>query len=938
MPDPDLPLDARLLERLQRALGDRYELQHLLGAGGMGVVYLARDLTLDRPIAVKVVPPHLATAVAVERFLREAQILADLNHPNIVKVYDFGQREGLLYYLMEYLQGETLAARIQRARLPSADAVAMAPELLAALETAHERGIVHRDVKPSNVMLVGTRPVLTDFGIAKRATRRDETVTEPDAVPGTPAYMAPEAIGGEVTELADQYSAAMVIYEALTARQWEGVGAPERADWSGVPRHLYGPLARALASAPADRWPDVASLRHALLRARPPRPLWVRAAAAVAAVVALAAVVWVNSRAQPEFADGPSQLRLHVPRLGYDGPPAGAWIADSITAHVRRSLAGPDVTVLPREGRRAGASTIAGTLTMSGDSVAVTLIADALSLPRISPRPEPEWRALADSAALQTWIWIWRSRAERGPLPVRALPATPDAFPPFVHGELLFAQARWREAARAYAQAEALDSTCLLCSWRLFDVGRWLSLTPDEARYRRLLANESAFPPHYRAVIRAAVAPTATRVDSLAAAVELARDFRTAWFHWAEELFHRGPLVRHSRRGAEAAYVQVTQLEPAFVPAWHHLAWLRTAEGDRSGAESALFHIQSAGDPADAYSLAFNGYVGVGFAWRFLPPDSARAFTESVLADPRIAEFEDLGAGARFLTAFDAPRGAIAVARLLRERDLTPLALRSTLLAEVFGNVALGRPDSARVAVARLQEQFDNPQVALFGAQLDAAWALFGSGTDVGSTIARLEEHVAPYPGAEERIRRAAYLLVLLERSTNRGDAAARHLALLASEPAPHPFTTLLDADSIARRGALARAIEISLNLVGSLDSSQTVDDPFFRTMHHVHRAAWYTELGNVEEAFRELGWFENADIAGGYPTDDPKNAEVDWAFGTEAQWRRAQLLDRAGRRTADACASYEAVSRHWIDGASLFAARADTARRRFRALGCGDA
>jgi len=937
MPRNEWPDDDPLPERLSRALGARYRVEGTLGAGGMGKVYLARDLTLDRRVAVKVIPPELATARAVERFRREARTLADLTHPNVVPVYDFGESEGLLYYTMQYIEGETVKARIERGPMATAETLGVATQLLEALEAVHRRGIVHRDVKPSNMMLVDARLVLVDFGISKRMTSSDETLTEPDGFIGTHGYTAPEAMSGEATAQSDLYSAGIVIYECLTGREWLGTGEPDAADWSDVPADLRGPLVRALALDSANRWPNAARFKKALLRRGPRWPTWTRVGGAAAlAAVAVSSLLWI---AWPRGTS--SQLLIVVPRFAYTGPPATRWVADSITEQVRRSLAGADVRVAssPRPWR--SGLHVAGEVTVSGDSARVALSTQSIRLPAGVHRQWSQWSALADDAAAQVWGEVWKSSAELGPIPFKVIPHDPLVFERFVHGERAFALARWPVAAEAYARAEDLDSTCLLCSWRLHDVGRWLSTAPDDDRYRRLLLYADSFPPHYRAVIRAAVVPTVSRVDSLRVAVKRWPDFWTAWFHLAEELFHRGPLTGYARREAEAAYVQVTRLRPTFAPAWHHLVWLRTAEGDRAGAEEALAKLAQSGTPEDFFSLAVSGYVTVGFAWRFLPTDSARAVTEGILASPAIDAFPDLGAGARFLVGFDAAQGAIAVARLL-EHDRSPTAMRSALLAEVLANVALGRPAAVREAMARLRANFDSPEIGLFAAQLDAVLALFGPADQnaVGPVAPRLGEYLVPLPGAEMQRRRAAYLIALLAGTSSEAMTTSGHDSSLGNEPGVgplniEPFSTLLRADSQARRGEFEQAVTTSLALVGSLDSSESVADPFFRTVHHLKRAEWLARLNHVELAYRELGWFENSDIEGGYPTGDPKNVEVDWAFGTEARWRRARLYDGAGHLAPLACAGYRAVVRNWSDGETAYAARADTARERLLALGC---
>src|SRR6059036_2129402 len=197
------------LERVRAALAPPgYAVLRELASGGMGIVFLARQLALDRPVAVKVLRPELATAAGAERFLREARTLASLSHPNIVPVHDFGESQGIFYYVMDYLQGETVADRLAARRLPPREALKFGRDLLDALETAHRAGVVHRDVKPANVFLLPGRAVLTDFGVAKRvvapdvtapggATRSEGSLTVVGALVGTLDYMPPEQLAGK---------------------------------------------------------------------------------------------------------------------------------------------------------------------------------------------------------------------------------------------------------------------------------------------------------------------------------------------------------------------------------------------------------------------------------------------------------------------------------------------------------------------------------------------------------------------------------------------------------------------------------------------------------------------------------------------------------------------------------------------------------------------
>lgn len=158
--------DVLLLERLRKTLGPDYEVERELAGGGMGIVFVGRQRRLNRRVAIKVLRPELATAVALERFLAEGRALGALDHPNIVKVYHAGEEEGLLYFVMEFVEGETLAARLERGPLPPEEVFRLAGDLLAALGAAHARNIIHRDVKPANIFLKPGRAVLGDFGIA----------------------------------------------------------------------------------------------------------------------------------------------------------------------------------------------------------------------------------------------------------------------------------------------------------------------------------------------------------------------------------------------------------------------------------------------------------------------------------------------------------------------------------------------------------------------------------------------------------------------------------------------------------------------------------------------------------------------------------------------------------------------------------------------------
>ncbi|HEV8358032.1 MAG TPA: protein kinase [Gemmatimonadales bacterium] len=206
-----------LLERLIQHAGSRYRIERELGRGGMAIVYLALDLRHHRQVALKVMHPAIALALGADRFLREIQIAARLTHPRIVAVFDSGEADGVLYYIMPFIDALTLRQRLeQQAPLPVREAVGIARDVARALAHAHAHGVIHRDVKPENIMLPGGEAVVTDFGIARMLDPgAAPQLTEVGVIVGTPRYMSPEQAAGSFDDRADVYSLGCVLYEML---------------------------------------------------------------------------------------------------------------------------------------------------------------------------------------------------------------------------------------------------------------------------------------------------------------------------------------------------------------------------------------------------------------------------------------------------------------------------------------------------------------------------------------------------------------------------------------------------------------------------------------------------------------------------------------------------------------------------------------------------
>lgn len=931
-----------LLDRLREALAPDFEVDRELASGGMGMVFLGRDVALDRRVAIKIMRPELATAAAAERFVREARALARVSHPSIVPVYRAGQSGGFSYYVMDYIEAETLADRLDRGRLPLSEVLKAGLDLLDALEVVHRLGMVHRDIKPSNIFLVGSQATLVDFGVAKLTSQPPETmITTAGRLVGTLAYMPPEQLdGAEVSPQTDLYALAMVLFQALTGRGWPLVRNPDEADWSGVRSDVRRALSGALAWSAGERYADAGTFRRALEAARPgPRRFRVVPAAGVV-LGAVAAIVgyWRLTRQPP----GPAVVAIE--RFAQRGATDRPWLGDSLARAVAHAMgSNPDFLVRgpgDLDTRRARQTLVlAGDVVGRGESLTVVVHSkpgggSAAFLVRMSG-VQASWGDLADALARRIHAELWNR--EQSPiadeLPTRALPKSSAGMAAFLAAEQLYARARWAEAYQAYVRAAALDSTCLLCDWRIADVGRWLIKDTEAAGSRRYLAAIDSFPPRYRRLIEAGTAPRLERWKRLREATEQDHHFAPAWFALGDERFHRGPLAGYLRRDALEPLQRATVLRPDFAPAWEHRAWVSIAQGDSADARRAMLEFQRTSWSQDLLSLFIGALLRVGFGWRFTSETEAEALTRYVLGQPMIRAFPDLGVAPRYLLTFDAPRGVVWLGGTLAHWPERPELVPAGMLAQVYGLLALGKADSARRVARELGNATTDPEFLLFAAELDAAVELLDSG-DVARRWpvlrGELEARMAEGGGTEVQRQRAAWMLTLLARRAGPAPEAGRYRARLDHVQALARF---LDADAAALARDARRALTISDPLL-ALDSAGRGGDPFLRTMLHLFRAQWWVEAGNVEAAGRELRWHENSDFVG-HGGAAAQAGEIDWAFGTLGRWRRARLLDRGDRPTPEFCRCLEDVVRLWSGAEASYAARARWARERHAALHC---
>ncbi len=269
-------------EELRTALIDRYVIESELGEGGMATVYLAHDTKHNRKVALKVLKPELAAMIGAERFLKEIEVTANLQHPNILPLHDSGEASGFLYYVMPYVEGETLRAKLEREKqFAIEDAVELARAIAGALDYAHRQGVIHRDIKPENILLLEGQPEVADFGIALAVSQAGGTrLTETGLSIGTPQYMSPEQAMGdrELDARSDVYSLGAMLYEMLTgdppymgstaqaivAKVITEQAPPVTATRDTVPPNVAAAVHKALAKLPADRFHSAAQFAEAL--------------------------------------------------------------------------------------------------------------------------------------------------------------------------------------------------------------------------------------------------------------------------------------------------------------------------------------------------------------------------------------------------------------------------------------------------------------------------------------------------------------------------------------------------------------------------------------------------------------------------------------------------------------------------------------------------
>ena len=640
------------MAQFQAQLGDRYELESELGSGGQGAVFRARDLRLDRIVAVKFLRPDIAPLLGSDRFQREIAIAAALSHPNIVPLLDSGGEGSHLYYTMPLVEGQSLRERLRRdPQLPLEDALRIIRDVVAALDYAHERGFVHRDIKPENILLTGDRAIVLDFGIARAIeVAGDDAITSGNIVIGTPMYMSPEQGAGQkqLDGRTDIYGLACVLYEMLagvppfTGATPQAVIARHIVDQPpslSVVRKSVSPaleeaIGKALAKVPADRYATGAGFVRALESAQrhPGGRALLRRRLRRAAVVVIPAVVVLSAYLAWPTAVLDNNKVMGFPLIARGGvaPFAVEQVEEAIAAamqdtdplrwlRARLFLGSAPGAGLPadsatRVARRRGARYwLGGSLSAIGDSLVVRLeLFDAKGDSLIASR--------SVTAALSTPSYVPAFHAINTLLPHIVGRSThvaekylerhpPAAVAKWLEGEVAYRNARYPDALTFYRQALEADSTLAVAALKGAMTAGWLAeYDIADSLVGLALRRESELPTANRLLARGLVHQFAGNGDSamiwFRQAVKAGPEWSEGWYQVGEAAYHLWPAGDNLDSIAHDAFRRSLELDPDFAPVVFHLAELAVATGDLQQAAVLLKrHRQLSADRAQQLQL-----------------------------------------------------------------------------------------------------------------------------------------------------------------------------------------------------------------------------------------------------------------------------------------------------------------------------------------------
>ncbi|MBI1722413.1 MAG: protein kinase [Gemmatimonadetes bacterium] len=913
---------AELLDQVRAVLADRYAVERELGQGGMATVYLAADRKHHRSVAIKVLNPELGTILGPERFLREIEIAAGLTHPHILPLLDSGESGGLLYYVMPFVEGESLRDRLSREKqLPVAESVRIAREVAAALAYAHSRDVVHRDIKPENVLLSGGEAVVADFGIARAVTAAGgQRLTDTGVVIGTPAYMSPEQATAErqLDGRSDTYSLGCVLYEMLAGQppftgptvesvvhQHLAADAPAvTAIRSTVPAAVAAAIGRALAKAPADRFATAAQFAEALASAaegtvpplvvRPRRARWLKLGAGLGLAAAAAVAVLLGRNRSPVIAAAsvvavvpfaPTTPDTGLTRLGRDLVVTLSANLDgvgeirtvdalTILAHTgdpNQSFTRDDAAALAR--RLGASSVVQGSLLRAGAAVRLELglfqtDRDA-EVAHASVVASPgDFNALTDSVTWALLRQIWRAREPPTPSLSAVTTRSLTSLRAFLEGERASVDGRWPEAEAAFARAIEADSAFWLAYWRYAYARNWNLLEPDTAIVSAYRRHRDALPERERLLVEAELADSASaRLGLLEEVTRRFPDYWPGWMEYADWLVHFAPLLEPVSERARAALERTIALNPRLVPAWTHLAWMAVMEGDSVALSRAVTTLQRLGAPTTGHTLAQYESPRV---FRVLD----RLLRNGGAADPSLVD-----SAVAAMTANDAlwlwfgfPAAQIKVSRQVQRRGVPAPESAFQLWLIAMSWAARGAWDSAAVALDDYVRADPGGRAALRAYGLAVAGVWLGALNEAAavhfrSAAVRDTAHESPAAHSER-----AWLDGFM--AATRGDparvAAARAALRRSTDSAAALLegslstfeTTMSGAPAAAGRALAALERERAERTLALTDPDGLGDNhPFVRALDRLAASRWLLAAGDTATALALLAWHDEVRI-----------------------------------------------------------------------------
>jgi len=779
------------LDRLRTGLADRYQIEREIGRGGMARVFLAEERHPRRQVAIKVLDPAIASALGSDRFLREVDLASKLAHPNILPVFAAGEVDGILYYAMPFVEGESLRQRLAREKqLPVNDALQITREVADALEYAHGRGVIHRDIKPENLLLQSGHAVVADFGIARAVSvAGGNRITQTGFAVGTPAYMSPEQAAGEddVDGRSDIYSLGCVLYEMMVGEPpFTGPTAASvvRQHLSLEPRELTvlrpavsastgRAVARALAKMPADRFATAAEFARSIsadgLASEPPtkrgagrKELWL--ALGAAAMLLSAAAVWMlRPRAGPPLdanavavfpfrvsgaGSGFDYLRegmvdLLAAKLTGEGGPRSVDPRTVIAAW--RRAGGAESADLPEKALLAAATGIGAGHALLGSAVAtpnrLALHASLVSVLGAGPTITAEVGGSPDSLHVLVDQLAGQLLARQAGAGERLAARTSGSLPAlraYLDGQAAYRRGRYGQAEEHFVRALELDTTFALAGLGLISARYWTTGTFDETGMAAAWAHRNRLSVRDSALLVGITGPDypgpilaiRSQIDRLEGAVQLGPDRPEAWYWLGEALYHTGAaagIVDPNPRSAEA-FSRATTLDPEFVAPVEHLLEFAAAASDTAAVRRH----------ADRYlALEPAGDLSDFTRWR-----AALSLGDSVGLQTLRGRFDQvstltlrslLGSAVLDGVGLDGAERAIAVLRARAEARES----RTTSLLRVYETLLnLGRPAEALAVTGMIGTLDDGSKGHL---ALRILGALFGGGDTTAAAAAARE-------------------------------------------------------------------------------------------------------------------------------------------------------------------------------------------------------